>query len=505
MRHLRILALGVLGLGVLGWMLWPSGGWASHCDSKPTSATRAAMVACNPRQECANRAVNRTATFACGALPTSGNPRTECEKNPTLRGLGMCGLVLNADTCPGTVSYNPHQECLAAANNLSVTITGAGTVASPTLAINCPGTCNKDDYGKITVTLTARASEGNTFSGWGGDCSVAVGPTCTVMMDKARSVSARFEPTTKTGPIVKAPGSPILKDSPVAGIHGGPGPHIVRASTLTIVLGGNGTGSVATPGMAIDCGNDGIGKDRCSNAYTPGATTRVAAREGSGVFQGWGGACQVPGQVEASMAILSCPVVMNVDKTLPARFEMPKLKVSADHGTITSVPTGINCGTTCESPFGLGSIVSLRVRPNPGFLFSRGGVDCSPGFVCEYRHKMERAAEDNRWAGKFFLPTLVMYISNDSDSRMTLGLSGSVAASQPGARPTPLVCVIERGAEHWKVCEFTPPAGRVTLTFIRPRGTIVEWRGPCSGTDPRCSFDLLTERAEVFLHISTAP
>jgi uncharacterized repeat protein (TIGR02543 family) len=42
------------------------------------------------------------------------------------------------------------------------------------------------------ITLTASATAGFTFSGWGGDCAGVQGPLCTVTMDRARSVTASF-------------------------------------------------------------------------------------------------------------------------------------------------------------------------------------------------------------------------------------------------------------------------------------------------------------------------
>jgi hypothetical protein len=68
---------------------------------------------------------------------------------------------------------------------------GAGTVTSSVGAINCGASCAGDfDQGTI-VTLTALASSGAMFAGWGGSCT-GVG-SCTVPIDAAKTATARFD------------------------------------------------------------------------------------------------------------------------------------------------------------------------------------------------------------------------------------------------------------------------------------------------------------------------
>jgi uncharacterized repeat protein (TIGR02543 family) len=72
---------------------------------------------------------------------------------------------------------------------LTVTAQTGGSVSSQPTGISCPGTCS-DNYGGGSVTLTAAASAGYTFSGWAGDCSGT--GTCSVMMDDSHFVTAQF-------------------------------------------------------------------------------------------------------------------------------------------------------------------------------------------------------------------------------------------------------------------------------------------------------------------------
>ncbi|NJM13243.1 MAG: hypothetical protein HC889_16455 [Synechococcaceae cyanobacterium SM1_2_3] len=70
--------------------------------------------------------------------------------------------------------------------------TGSGTVTGGTIA--CPGTSCKEFFATgATVTLTATAGGGSTFTGWiGGGCS-GVGTTCVVTMSSAQLVTATFD------------------------------------------------------------------------------------------------------------------------------------------------------------------------------------------------------------------------------------------------------------------------------------------------------------------------
>jgi hypothetical protein len=47
------------------------------------------------------------------------------------------------------------------------------------------------------------------------------------------------------------------------------------------------------------------------------------------------------------------------------------------NGVITSAPTGINCGTTCNAAFATGSSVALTATPNIGHTFLGWGSGCT--------------------------------------------------------------------------------------------------------------------------------
>ncbi len=79
--------------------------------------------------------------------------------------------------------------------NLTVTKpgTGTGTVTSLPAGIDCGGSCSFDFDDGAMITLTAAATSGSAFGGWGGDCAFyGTNATCDLTMNAARSVTATF-------------------------------------------------------------------------------------------------------------------------------------------------------------------------------------------------------------------------------------------------------------------------------------------------------------------------
>jgi len=68
---------------------------------------------------------------------------------------------------------------------------GSGRVTSSPAGIDCGSDCSEAYATGTSVTLTARPDYGYVFAGWSGACS-GTGPTCTVAMNAARTVTASF-------------------------------------------------------------------------------------------------------------------------------------------------------------------------------------------------------------------------------------------------------------------------------------------------------------------------
>ncbi len=101
-------------------------------------------------------------------------------------GTGDCSLSMESDHQVGALfSLETY--------TLTVTLDGSGTgeVTSEPAGISCGADCEETyDYG-TEVTLTATPQEKNEFIGWSGACS-GIDP-CTITIDQAKEVSARFD------------------------------------------------------------------------------------------------------------------------------------------------------------------------------------------------------------------------------------------------------------------------------------------------------------------------
>ncbi len=101
---------------------------------------------------------------------------------------GKCGSVTKA-----RINVNDAYKSIDTKQYLTVAKSGAGagTVTSAPDGINCGTRCAALFDNGASVTLTAAASSGNSFTGWsGGGCSGT--DTCTVTMTGAMNVTAAF-------------------------------------------------------------------------------------------------------------------------------------------------------------------------------------------------------------------------------------------------------------------------------------------------------------------------
>lgn len=203
-----------------------------------------------------------------------------------------------------------------ATNSLTVskTGTGTGTLTSNPTGINCGSTCSKVfNYGTV-VSITPTDGTG-IFRGWSGACSGT--GSCSVTMNLARSVTARF-------------------DRPVLTVNRNP------------AAGGTVTGA---------------------GAYNKNATATVTATASPGfAFSGWSGACTGAG---------TCRPVMSDNRSVTARFETvapiinsfgpltspveyggsTRLAWATEHAS-SCVGGGFNTGGAANSSVGIGPLTS---------------------------------------------------------------------------------------------------------------------------------------------------
>src|SRR4051794_20068534 len=121
------------------------------------------------------------------------------------------GTCAKSEPCERTInSSRTVKAVFNATGNRTLTIaiagTGAGTVKSKAMGIECSASCSPSIAAGTKITLTAVPATGSTFSGFSGACS-GNGP-CKVQMSEAQGVTATFAkiptPTKSTGVAVVA-------------------------------------------------------------------------------------------------------------------------------------------------------------------------------------------------------------------------------------------------------------------------------------------------------------
>jgi uncharacterized repeat protein (TIGR02543 family) len=116
----------------------------------------------------------------------------------------------------------------------------------------------------------------------------------------------------------------------------------------------------------------------CAKSFNSGSAVTLAAAPSAGyTFAGWSGAC--------SGTSSTCTVTMDAAKTVAATFSASPttLTVSVSgSGSVSSTPSGINCGSSCSAPFALGSQVTLTATPAAGFTFTGWSGACTGTSAC---------------------------------------------------------------------------------------------------------------------------
>ncbi|MCK6547524.1 hypothetical protein L6R52_16870 [Myxococcota bacterium] len=305
----------------------------------------------------------------------------------------------------------------ASAETLTVTREGdgGGLVTSAPAGITCGDSCAHAFPSGTTVVLTANAFVLSAFAGWSGDCAGA-DATCTVTLDRARTVRARFE-TTGHVVSVRKTGSGRVSSMPegilcgadcregyatgtmltltavpaVGSVFGswegggcsGTSPTCVITVErdveitahfmtpqfeLVVTRDGTGAGLVTSTPSGIDCGAT------CAASFDRDTeVTLVAEPATASEFVGWSGAC---------VGIGDCVVTMDAAKAVTATFlgithAVTVSKAGNGAGRVTSTPSGIDCGADCAEDFGEGQQVELVAVADAGHAFAGWGGACA--------------------------------------------------------------------------------------------------------------------------------
>ncbi len=221
----------------------------------------------------------------------------------------------NTSDATATVSVRPR---------LTLAKEGDGSVSSVPPGIACDASCTTDiahfDIGS-SVTLTAEAQPGNTFSGWtSGPCDGSGAPTCDVTMNGPKSITATFSASTYT---------------------------------LDVTRTGNGTGNVTSVPSGIDLG---AGKGSATFAHGT-SITLTATATGISVFTEWSaGPCD-------GSSVATCTFTITDDTTVEATFSRrrPFTGVSASEpGIVPRVPEGVDLDDAADATI---TTVAASLRP----------------------------------------------------------------------------------------------------------------------------------------------
>jgi glucose/arabinose dehydrogenase len=237
----------------------------------------------------------------------------------------------------GSGSDGTVQRLVETSQSFALTVlragTGTGTVASSPAGISCGTSCSQTFGAGAVVTLTATPTAGSVFTGWsGGGCSGT--GTCVVTVAAATTVTATF-----TVPTV----------------------------TLTVSRAGTGGGTLTSAPSGIGC------PVTCVASFAPGTRVTLTPRADAGSsFDGWsGGGCSGTG---------ACVVTLNANTTVNATFTQQFFTLtvtSSGPGSVTSSPSGINCGATCVAGYQPGTTVVLTASAGAGATFSGWSGACS--------------------------------------------------------------------------------------------------------------------------------
>ncbi len=274
-------------------------------------------------------------------------------------------------------TYNVSVAAVDSGGNQSACSAVASAVAQVDIAATPTGTTN---FGNVNIgsfatqTFTVQSTRGGTITGTASVPApftiVSGSPFTLVGTGATATVTVRFTPTTtvaaSTNINFTADGDTISRLVTGTGVSTG--------SSLTVTKAGTGSGTVTSSSGGINCGAT------CSASYTSGtAVTLTAAAATGSTFAGWsGGGCAGTG---------ACTVTVSAATSVTATFTRPSFALSViksgnGSGTVTSAPTGINCGATCSASFTSGTAVSLTAAPAAGSTFTGWSGSCAGIGAC---------------------------------------------------------------------------------------------------------------------------
>ena len=143
----------------------------------------------------------------------------------------------------------------------------------------------------------------------------------------------------------------------------------VRGALTVDIFGGGSDVRVASSDGLIDCTPT---SNKCFASYDAPTAVTLTATPGVGwSFLNWSNACSGAG---------FCTVTVNGNVRVGAHFGVQQVPLTVTHGgngVVTSIPSGIQCGSSCSLSMVHGSTIQLSAQPDPGYRFTGWGGDCA--------------------------------------------------------------------------------------------------------------------------------
>src|SRR5439155_872215 len=143
-----------------------------------------------------------------------------------------------------------------------------------------------------------------------------------------------------------------------------------QRDTTNLTISKTGNGKVTSSPRDINCGSI------CSESFTPGSQVTLTATPASGAqFTGWGGVCSGT----ATTCIVNISGSQSVTATFsPITYALSLTVYGNPGGKVTSLPAGIDCGSSCSHAFNAGTQVTLTATPDTAWgFFGWSGGGCS--------------------------------------------------------------------------------------------------------------------------------
>jgi hypothetical protein len=243
---------------------------------------------------------------------------------------------------------------------------------------------------------------------------------------------------------------------------------VTASSTFTVVdpnyllnVSRSGQGTITSSPTGINCGTD------CSESYTSGTSVILTATPATGyVFNRWSGGCSGTGT--CTVNLIGNTFVTGVFYAA-SPYTLSISKTGTGFGTITSSPTGINCGTDCSENYTSNTSVILTAISATGSLFTGwSGGGCSGTSICTVTMNTNTTV-----TATFNTVSYTLSVSK-------IGTGSGIITSSPVG--------ISCGTD----CTESYTAGTsVTLTAIPASGSrFYSWSGACSGTATSCTVTM---------------